>query len=139
MIKVGDIIQGPYWAEIVEIKKCEPIDQTLFLVEAIGRQTREYYETYLELEQIEALELLQQNVNSGVTLDRIIHYLRYHVLKLDESYSKSRMQGNQQIIPLPHQIEAVYSRMLQTPQVRFLLADDPGAGKTIMAGMLIRE
>lgn len=139
MIKVGDIIQGPYWAEIVEIKKCEPIDQTLFLVEAIGRQTREYYETYLELQQIESLEQLQQNANSVFSMDRIEHYLRYHVLKVDERYSKSRARGDQRIIPLPHQIEAVYSRMLQTPQVRFLLADDPGAGKTIMAGMLLRE
>jgi SNF2 family DNA or RNA helicase len=43
------------------------------------------------------------------------------------------------MIPFPHQIEAVYSRMLQVPQVRLLLADDQGAGKTIMAGMLIRE
>ncbi|WP_331713177.1 helicase-related protein [Aneurinibacillus soli] len=42
-------------------------------------------------------------------------------------------------MPLPHQIEAVYDRMLQSPRVRFLLADDPGAGKTIMSGMLIRE
>lgn len=36
---------------------------------------------------------------------------------------------------LPHQIEAVYQRMLPQPQLRFLLADDPGAGKTIMAGL----
>ncbi|MBI4284865.1 MAG: helicase, partial [Chloroflexi bacterium] len=35
---------------------------------------------------------------------------------------------------LPHQIEAVYLRMLPQPRLRFLLADDPGAGKTIMAG-----
>ena len=40
---------------------------------------------------------------------------------------------------LPHQIEAVYQRMLQQPRLRFLLADDPGAGKTIMAGILIKE
>jgi superfamily II DNA or RNA helicase len=40
---------------------------------------------------------------------------------------------------LPHQIEAVYQRMLPQPQLRFLLADDPGAGKTIMAGLLIKE
>lgn len=36
---------------------------------------------------------------------------------------------------LPHQIEAVYMRMLPQPRLRFLLADDPGAGKTIMAGL----
>lgn len=40
---------------------------------------------------------------------------------------------------LPHQIEAVYERMLPQPRLRFLLADDPGAGKTIMAGLLIKE
>jgi ERCC4-related helicase len=41
--------------------------------------------------------------------------------------------------PLPHQITAVYGEMLSRQPLRFLLADDPGAGKTIMAGLLIRE
>jgi len=40
---------------------------------------------------------------------------------------------------LPHQIEAVYQRMLPQPCLRFLLADDPGAGKSIMAGLLLKE
>ena len=41
--------------------------------------------------------------------------------------------------PLPHQITAVYGEMLPRQPLRFLLADDPGAGKTIMAGLLIKE
>ena len=41
--------------------------------------------------------------------------------------------------PLPHQISAVYGEMLPRQPLRFLLADDPGAGKTIMAGLLIKE
>ena len=41
--------------------------------------------------------------------------------------------------PLPHQISAVYESMLPRQPLRFVLADDPGAGKTIMAGLLIRE
>lgn len=41
--------------------------------------------------------------------------------------------------PLPHQISAVYEAMLPRQPLRFVLADDPGAGKTIMAGLLIRE
>jgi superfamily II DNA or RNA helicase len=40
---------------------------------------------------------------------------------------------------LPHQLEAVYERMLPQVLLRFLLADDPGAGKTIMSGLLIKE
>jgi superfamily II DNA or RNA helicase len=43
------------------------------------------------------------------------------------------------IEPLPHQISAVYDEMLPRQPLRYLLADDPGAGKTIMAGLLIRE
>src|SRR3989440_2508271 len=41
--------------------------------------------------------------------------------------------------PLPHQITAVYESMLPRLPLRFVLADDPGAGKTIMAGLYIRE
>ena len=41
--------------------------------------------------------------------------------------------------PLPHQITAVYQEMLPRQPLRFLLADDPGAGKTIMAGLLMKE
>ena len=41
--------------------------------------------------------------------------------------------------PLPHQISAVYESMLPRQPLRFLLADDPGAGKTVMAGLLIKE
>ena len=40
---------------------------------------------------------------------------------------------------LPHQVEAVYRHLLPQPRLRFVLADDPGAGKTIMAGLLIKE
>jgi superfamily II DNA or RNA helicase len=43
------------------------------------------------------------------------------------------------IDPLPHQIEAVYERLLPLQPCHFLLADDPGAGKTIMSGLYIRE
>src|SRR6516162_5091452 len=41
--------------------------------------------------------------------------------------------------PLPHQITAVYESMLPRQPLRFLLADDPGAGKTIMAGLFMKE
>ena len=41
--------------------------------------------------------------------------------------------------PLPHQLDAVYKHMLPLSRIRFPLADDPGAGKTIMAGLLLRE
>ena len=42
-------------------------------------------------------------------------------------------------VPLQHQITAVYETMLAKQPLRYLLADDPGAGKTIMTGLLIKE
>ncbi len=44
-----------------------------------------------------------------------------------------------EVDPLPHQITAVYESMIDRQPLRFLLADDPGAGKTIMAGLLVKE
>ncbi|MFQ6090611.1 MAG: SNF2-related protein, partial [Candidatus Bipolaricaulia bacterium] len=44
-----------------------------------------------------------------------------------------------QVDLLPHQVDAVYRHILPLPKVRFLLADDPGLGKTIMAGLVVKE
>ena len=43
------------------------------------------------------------------------------------------------IDPLPFQLDAVYLHVLKSPKIRFMIADDPGAGKTIMAGLIIKE
>src|SRR5207244_153572 len=47
--------------------------------------------------------------------------------------------SSSRVDPLPHQLEAIYDHLLKLARVRFLLADDAGAGKTIMAGLLVRE
>jgi hypothetical protein len=43
------------------------------------------------------------------------------------------------LMPLPHQITAVHGDLLPRTPLRFLLADDPGAGKTIMCGLYVKE
>ena len=60
-------------------------------------------------------------------------------IRLAYAYDRQFAVSLSGIRTLPHQIEAVYQRMLPQPCLRFLLADDPGAGKTIMAGLLIKE
>ena len=60
-------------------------------------------------------------------------------IRLAYTYDRQFAVSLSGIRTLPHQIEAVYLRMLPQPRLRFLLADDPGAGKTIMAGLLIKE
>jgi SNF2 family DNA or RNA helicase len=60
-------------------------------------------------------------------------------IRLAYAYDRHFAVSLSGIRTLPHQIEAVYTKMLPQPRLRFLLADDPGAGKTIMAGLLLKE
>jgi superfamily II DNA or RNA helicase len=60
-------------------------------------------------------------------------------IRLAYAYDRQFAVSLSGIRTFPHQVEAVYQKMLPQPCLRFLLADDPGAGKTIMAGLLIKE
>lgn len=141
MIKVGDIVNGSHFPETVEIKQVESFGDEYFSVAATGRDSHTYYERMLERHELLSLTKIkgERDENDEVEPTDIQHLLQYYTFQVEERYSKGRALGNKNLMPLPHQIEAVYSKMLQVPQVRFLLADDPGAGKTIMSGMLIKE
>lgn len=139
MFNIGEIVHGPHFPESVEIKRCELFGE-FYIIEAIGRETNQFYELMLEKEKLTDLKSLKENKSeSSVQAIDIQRYLQYLMLHNEVKYSRTRALGNKKLLPLPHQIEAVYGRMLQVPQIRFLLADDPGAGKTIMSGMLIKE
>ncbi|SDK32497.1 DEAD/DEAH box helicase [Lacicoccus qingdaonensis] len=139
MLKKGDIVGAAFWPETVLVKHVEPLEDGLFLVEAVGRESNQFFENYLETYQFGEIEQYTGKTSTVKLKDHFQHYLQYYVLKTEKEYSQARARGNRNMMPLPHQIEAVYEKMIQTPQVRYLLADDPGAGKTIMSGMLIRE
>jgi SNF2 family DNA or RNA helicase len=62
-----------------------------------------------------------------------------HRIRLAHLFDPVLAVHTSDVDPLPHQITAVYDAMLPRQPLRFLLADDPGAGKTIMAGLLIKE
>ncbi|MDW8244613.1 MAG: hypothetical protein RMJ88_15505, partial [Thermogemmata sp.] len=62
--------------------------------------------------------------------------LRMHLAySFDPHYAVSVTQ----VDLLPHQVDAVYKHILPQPRIRFLLADDPGLGKTVMAGLVLKE
>lgn len=62
-----------------------------------------------------------------------------HRIRLAHLFDPALAVHTSVVEPLPHQITAVYDTMLPRQPLRFLLADDPGAGKTIMAGLLMKE
>ena len=72
----------------------------------------------------------------GELFRRVSEVLRIHLAHL---FDPTLAVHTSLVEPLPHQITAVYEAMLPRQPLRFLLADDPGAGKTIMTGLLMKE
>ena len=94
-----------------------------------------YRENESELAIVQAERLWAFDVD-GALLRLVSEAYRIHLAHL---FDPMLAVHTSMIEPLPHQITAVYDEMLTRQPLRFLLADDPGAGKTIMAGLLIRE
>ncbi|MBO9308110.1 DEAD/DEAH box helicase, partial [Thermomicrobium sp.] len=138
-LRPGAIVQGDYWPEPVRVLTVRPLP-SLVVLEAIGTQTRRYYNSALSQSDIAQLTILvgqdRDFTGRGEAFFLAIEAQR---IRLAHQFDPLLAVNVSQIDPLPHQIEAVYHHMLRTPRIRFLLADDPGAGKTIMAGLLIKE
>ena len=87
------------------------------------------------------LELITQKYPWRFDADGALFRLVSEALRIDLAHLFDPFLAihTSQVEPYPHQITAVYEEMLPRQPLRFLLADDPGAGKTIMAGLLIKE
>lgn len=99
-------------------------------------------EAVLSAAEAAALSGAAQNAQSVVPLanaDQLRLLVESARIRLAYTHDRHFAVSMSGIRTLPHQIEAVYLKMLPQPRLRFLLADDPGAGKTIMAGLLIKE
>jgi hypothetical protein len=99
-------------------------------------------ETILSPDEVQALlERFEQQVPAVALANP--HHLRLLVesarIRLAYAHDRQFAVSLSGIRTLPHQVEAVYEKMLPQPRLRFLLADDPGAGKTIMAGLYVKE
>jgi superfamily II DNA or RNA helicase len=136
----GAILEGPFWAERVRVVASRWLGR-LLEIEAEGLRTGRFYRSTLTDEQMATVV-----VHTGLarfSLDAPSRVVRLAVeakrIRLAHLFDPLYAVSVSQVDPLPHQLDAVYSRLLRLPNVRFLLADDPGAGKTIMAGLLMRE
>jgi len=90
-----------------------------------------------ELASVEIIETLGELRFDG---DPVQYRLGVEARRLDIAFAyEMAAVAVSNIQPLPHQLEAVYECFLREPRLRFLLADDPGAGKTIMAGLYMKE
>ena len=137
-IQPNSTITGPALPEPVEVHAVTPMGTSARIM-GVGRRTGAPYNAVLTAEQIAALEVLTDRVPFDGDARRFRLGIEAHRLGLAHEYDPFFALSIARVDPLPHQLEAVYEYFLKLPRIRFLLADDPGAGKTVMAGLLIKE
>ncbi|MEG3966627.1 DUF3883 domain-containing protein [Microcoleus sp. T2B6] len=137
-MKSNVILRGSLFPEPVKVIMVVPMGDAIKLI-GKGINTNQVYEPILSKEQVAQLEATpEQEPFDGNAL----HFrLGVEALRLGLAYEYDPYfaLAIAHVDPLPHQLEAVYEYFLKQPRIRFLLADDPGAGKTIMAGLLLKE
>ncbi len=137
-LKPNAIVRGPLFPEPVQVITTQPMGQAIKLI-GTGTRTNQTYLPVLDAEQLALLIFTPETEpfdGDGNKFKLGIEAMR---LGLAYEYDPYFSLSIARIDPLPHQLEAVYDYFLKLPRIRFLLADDPGAGKTIMAGLLIKE
>ena len=137
-IQPGVVITGPFWPEPVEVKKSEIKDYGIDIV-GVTITSGQYVGQVLSYEQLDDITLKSITCDFSSDSWKIFLALEAIRYKFADKYDPLLAMNTSKIEPLPHQIEAVYGVVLKFPRIRYLLAHDPGAGKTIMAGLIIKE
>lgn len=138
MINVGSIIKGPFWNEPVKVKKIEEIDDHIYVLGSTI-YSKQLVDQLLGKEDIEKLEVSESTIDFSSDPQDTFLFLEATRFKYASLFDPLLAMNVSKIDPLPFQIEAVYGYVLKNPRIRFLIADDPGAGKTIMAGLILKE
>src|SRR5689334_7404174 len=137
-LKPNVIVRGSIFPEPVQILVVVPMGTSVKLI-GKGLKTNQVHEPVLSHEQL--AQLVSSPEKEPFDGDPLRFRLGIEALRLGLAYEYDPYFSLSiaRVDPLPHQLEAVYDYFIKLPRIRFLLADDPGAGKTIMAGLLIKE
>ncbi len=103
------------------------------------KTTRQHIDQLIPKEEFNRFELHQFQADFSADAGKVFLALETARYRFAAMYDPLIAMNASKVDPLPHQIEAVYGYILKKPRIRFMIADDPGAGKTIMAGLLIKE
>ena len=138
-IREGQILTGPLFSEPMQVETVRSNGPNVWVAGLVGQQSEQFRRVTLTSDDISNLTI----ADSALSYDGDGRLLRIAIqaYSLGIAYEFNPYFGLSisRVDPLPHQLEAVYEHLLKLPSVRFLLADDAGAGKTIMAGLLVRE
>jgi SNF2 family DNA or RNA helicase len=139
-VEQGQIVKNLIPTEPVTVNQIQPLG-SMVSVKFTGVNTNKANSKVITQAEFDALEVLTQEGTFNFKGDPKRFALFAEAERINSAYQFDPLFAvNCSIVdPLPHQVEAVYKFLLPLPKIRFLLADDTGAGKTIMAGLLIKE
>ncbi len=138
-LREGQVLTGPLFNEPVRVETIQANGPETWTVGLVGLQTERFRRVTLTPPDLAGLTVLASSptYDADGTLLRL--GLQAYAFGIAYEFDPYFGLSISRVDPLPHQLEAVYDYLLKLARVRFLLADDAGAGKTIMAGLLIRE
>lgn len=129
----GEIITSSQLPGSARVRSARP-EGAGVRIEAVALETDRYFDRYFDADEFIVQCPTFDTDGERFRLAALAEYFRF----TSDSQTQFAV-GASLIDPLPHQIDAVYNYLLPSSPIRFLLADDPGAGKTIMAGLLFKE
>jgi SNF2 domain-containing protein len=139
-IRESTIIVGPQFDEPMRVVGSPAPSDGFVLLNLVGTKTNTFRGgvtlTQEDLQQIQIEQPAEAFSGSPQLFKLGLEALR---ISLAQEYDPYFGLSISRVDPLPHQLDAVYNHLLKSARCRFLLADDAGAGKTIMAGLLVKE
>jgi len=137
-IKRGSIIKSSYWTEPVVVETIEELGDDIRIIGATTF-SRQHIDDLISREEFSNLAIEELKSDFSGEPWKVFLALESTRYRFASMYDPLLAMNTSKVDPLPHQIEAVYGTVLKFPRIRFLIADDPGAGKTIMTGLIIKE
>ena len=138
-IREGQVLTGPLFDEPMRVETVRANGADAVDAGLVGQRTEQFRRVTLTSALIEELKIADSSLSFRGDGSLLRLGLQAHSLGIAYEFDPYFGLSISRVDPLPHQLEAVYEHLLKLPSVRFLLADDAGAGKTIMAGLLVRE
>jgi superfamily II DNA or RNA helicase len=138
-LQPGHVLTGSLFNEPMRVETVASNGPDSWIIGLVGTQSERFRKVTLSAADLKSLTIL--DTTKSYNGDGYLLRLGLQAYTLGIAYEFDPYFGLtiSRVDPLPHQLEAVYDYLLKLARVRFLLVDDAGAGKTIMAGLLIRE
>jgi superfamily II DNA or RNA helicase len=138
-LKQGQIVTGRLFNEPMRVETVSNTGDGTWRVGLVGAQTEKFRSVSLSAADLADLTILESAPSFEGDGNMLRLGVQAYSLGIAFEFDPYFGLSVSRVDPLPHQLEAVYDCILKLPRIRFLLADDAGAGKTIMAGLLLRE